>query len=311
MSSNAEKIQTGRLLLRIKNRASKRRILAQAVKSFFDNDLVTSSAAITYFGVLVFFPALLLGLSLTQRFFGDWLYHDILLRLRAFMPGSYEFVERNLEAISQVSTGILIAAFSVLLWAGSWIFSIIERAMCRMWGTCPRSFWHGRLLTVGMIAAIGLVLMASLLATSGLIAVERVAERLPVKAAASVAAVTSLAWQSVFGVLSLLLTSALFMLIYLVMPNEKVRVIEVVPGALIAGVLWEVAKYAFAWTIPYFHYDLLYGTIGAGVALLTWGYISTLIMFFGAQLTAVLHCRALFSDDMERECLDGEEKVER
>jgi membrane protein len=306
MSSNAEKIQTGRLLLRIKNRASKRRILAQAVKSFFDNDLVTSSAAITYFGVLVFFPALLLGLSLTQRFFGDWLYHDILLRLRAFVPGSYEFVERNLEAISQVSTGILVAAFSVLLWAGSWIFSIIERAMCRMWGTCPRSFWHGRLLTVGMIAAIGLVLMASLLATSGLIAVERVAERLPVKAAASVAAVTSLAWQSVFGVLSLLLTSALFMLIYLVMPNAKVRLIEVLPGALIAGVLWEVAKYAFAWTIPYFHYDLLYGTIGAGVALLTWGYISTLIMFFGAQLTAVLHCRALFGEEMGGECPEGE-----
>jgi membrane protein len=311
MSSNAEKLPTGRLMLRIKNRAPKRRILYRALTSFFDNDLVTSAAAATYFGVLVFFPALLLALSLTQRFFGDSFYHDILLRLRAFLPGSYDFVERNLEAISQVSTGILVAAFSVFLWAGSWIFSIIERAMCRMWGTRPRRFWHGRLITIGMIAVIGLVLMASLLATSGLIAVERVAENLPVKAAASVAALTSLVWQSVFVALSLLLTISLFMLIYMIMPNAKVRLIEVLPGAIIAGILWEVAKYAFAWMIPYFHYDLLYGSIGAGVALLTWGYISTLIMFFGAQLTAVLHCRALFSEDMERECVEGEAKAGR
>lgn len=301
MGESTEKIPTGRLWLGIKNRATKRRILHRALKSFFDNDLVTSAAATTYFGVLVFFPALLLALSLTQRFFGDSLYHDILLRLRAFIPGSADFVERNLEAISQVSTGILIAAFTVLLWAGSWIFSIIERAMCRMWGTKPRPFWHGRLLTVGMIAAIGLVLMVSLLVTSSLVAVESVAERLPVKAAASLAAVTSLLWQSIFAALSLLLTISLFALIYLVMPNTKMRLIEVLPGAIIAGVLWEVAKYAFAWTIPYFHYDLLYGSIGAGVALLTWGYISTLIMFFGAQLTAVLHCRAMFGEDMEGE----------
>jgi uncharacterized BrkB/YihY/UPF0761 family membrane protein len=44
---------------------------------------------------------------------------------------------------------------------------------------------------------------------------------------------------------------------------------------------------------------LLYGSIGAGVALLTWGYLSSLIMLFGAQFTAVLHCRHMFGEDME------------
>jgi hypothetical protein len=44
------------------------------------------------------------------------------------------------------------------------------------------------------------------------------------------------------------------------------KVIEVAPGAVIAGALWEAAKYAFAWMLPYFHYDLLYGSIGAAVA---------------------------------------------
>jgi membrane protein len=299
MSSKTANASTGRLLLRIKNRASKRRILYRTVTSFMDNDLLISAAAISYFGMLVLFPALLLVLSLSQQFFGTAFYLDVLARLRAFLPGSYEFVRRNIEAISQVSTGILVTSFLVLLWAGSWIFTVIERAMCRIWGTHPRAFWHGRLLTIGMIAAVGVLLMASVMFTSGVIAVQTAAERLSVRPIPPVARLGSALWQAALAALGLLLTIILFGLIYRFMPNTQVKVIEVLPGAIIAGALWEVAKYGFAWSIPYFHYDLLYGSIGAGVALLTWSYLSSLIMLFGAQLTAVLHCRKLFAEDME------------
>jgi len=58
----------------------------------------------------------------------------------------------------------------------------------------------------------------------------------------------------------------------------------------LAGVLWEAAKFGFAFLLPYFHYDLLYGSIGAAVALLTWVYLSSVIMLFAAQFTALLHC---------------------
>jgi membrane protein len=83
------------------------------------------------------------------------------------------------------------------------------------------------------------------------------------------------------------------------------KVIEVAPGAVIAGALWEAAKYAFAWMLPYFHYDLLYGSIGAAVALLTWSYISSSIMFLGAQLTSVLHCQHVSGEGSNEEC-EGE-----
>lgn len=298
MSSKTDKAPTGRLLLRIKSRATKRRILYLTMTSFLDNDLPISAAAIAYFGLLVIFPTLLLVLNLSQQFFGPSFYQDVLQRLVAFMPGSYEFVKRNMEAVSQTSTGLLVGAASVLLWSGSWIFSVIERAMCRIWGTHPRAFWHGRLLTVWMMATIGMVLTASLLFTSGMFAVRTAAERLPMRSSFVVALLGSAIWQVTLAVLGLILTIMLFGLVYRFMPNTKVAVIEVLPGAIIAGALWEVAKYAFAWMLPYFHYDLLYGSIGAGVALLTWSYLSSLIMLFGAQLTAVLHCRKLFGEDM-------------
>ena len=64
---------------------------------------------------------------------------------------------------------------------------------------------------------------------------------------------------------------------------------EAMPGAILAGIFWEAAKHAFVLLLPYFHYDLVYGSIGAGVALLSWVYISSLIMLFGAQLSGILY----------------------
>jgi membrane protein len=89
-------------------------------------------------------------------------------------------------------------------------------------------------------------------------------------------------------------TIILFTVLYKLLPNTKVPVMEALTGAVLAGVLWEVAKFGFAHLLPYFHYDLLYGSIGAGVALLSWVYLSSVIMLFGAQFTALLHRDHLF-----------------
>jgi membrane protein len=304
MNSSIIKYPTsGRLRFGIKNRTTKRRILFRTVESFLDNDLITSSAAITYFGILFLFPTLLLALSIGERFFGDAISQNFMTRLMTFLPGSADLVKKNLEAISQVSSGLLITALTILLWAGSWIFTVIERAVCRIWGTKPRPFLRGRFLTIGMIAAVGILLLSSVLVTSSVVTIQALMEGLPVKQVpVQIAWFGSILWRTVFASLSLLLTTSLFALIYRVMPNTRIDWFEVIPGAIIAGILWEAAKYGFAWMIPYFHYDLLYGSIGAGVALLTWGYLSSLIMLFGAQLTAVLHCRRLFGEDMEEEC---------
>ena len=73
------------------------------------------------------------------------------------------------------------------------------------------------------------------------------------------------------------------------MPNAHVTVRDTIPGAVIGGLLWEAAKYIFAWTLNYLHYDQIYGSVGAVVAVLTWGYVSSLVLLFGAQLTGVFH----------------------
>jgi membrane protein len=96
-------------------------------------------------------------------------------------------------------------------------------------------------------------------------------------------------WQSLFAAVSYLITVTLFVLVYRFMPRAEVTLRDTLPGAFLAGLLWEIAKYTFAWSLQYFHYDQIYGSVGAVVAVLTWSYVSSLILLFGAQLTAVFH----------------------
>jgi membrane protein len=180
----------------------------------------------------------------------------------------------------------------VVLWAGSWVFAVVERALNRIWGTTARTFLHGRALTLGMIGIVGVLLSASVFVTSVLVALQEIAARLSPRQLENyrlLSSVGSVFWQVVFALVSLLVTFALFVIVYKFMPNVHVPIRDTLPGALIGSLLWEAAKYVFAWSLNYFHYDQIYGSVGAVVAVLTWGYVSSLVLLFGAQLTGVFH----------------------
>ena len=264
-------------------------MIGHALHQFHENDLFTSAAAMSYFGLLTLFPLLLVLLTISNHF--D-LGNEMLLRAVEVYPGSREFLRSTVRSLENVSTGVIVTCCVVTLWAGSWVFNVIENAINRLWGTRPRTFLHGRGLTLAMIGSIGLLLALSVFVTSLLVALRQLASRLTprqLERAAWLAVVGEGFWQFVFYVVSVLVTVALFTLIYRVMPNGRVTLRDSIPGAVVAGLLWEVSKYVFASSLHYFHYDQIYGSVGAVVAVLTWSYVSSLILLFGAQLSVVFH----------------------
>ena len=96
-------------------------------------------------------------------------------------------------------------------------------------------------------------------------------------------------WQTLLASAGALVTIALFSVVYRFVPNGRVTLRDTLPSAVIAGLLWETGKYIFASSLQYFHYDEIYGSVGAVVGVLTWSYVSSLILMFGAQLSVVLH----------------------
>lgn len=277
-------------------KSHRHKILTRSFMSFMDNDLTTAAAAVSYFSMLALFPTLLLLLSIGSRLLGpETVQKYVIGQVLAFLPGASTFVSKNLESISEISTGIILSCMMVMLWAASWMFTVIEKALNRVWGTYPRSFLHGRAVNIAVMSLVFFLLAASALFTAFVTGVRSAANRIPLKLTPWLVALSGYAWQTIFVIASLAVTVILFAVLYKLLPNAKVSVLEALPGAVLAGVFWEAAKFGFAYLLPYFHYDLLYGSIGAGVALLTWVYTSSVIMLFGAQFTALLHRDHLFN----------------
>ncbi|MEN3327069.1 MAG: rane protein, partial [Acidobacteriota bacterium] len=256
---------------------------------FHENDLFTSSAAMSYFGLMALFPALLLMLALSNKLAAG---SQLLTHAVDVYPGSAKFLRETIEAFSDPGWGAIVTCIVLVFWAGSWVFAVIERALNRIWGAVSRAFLHGRALTIGMVGLVGLLLAFSVLTTSILVAFHEMAGRLSprqLERYTLVASVGSAFWQVLFAAVSYLVTVVLFVLVYRFMPKAEVTLRDTLPGAFLAGLLWEIAKYVFASSLNYFHYDQIYGSVGAVVAVLTWSYVSSLILLFGAQLTAVFH----------------------
>jgi membrane protein len=273
----------------VKNRSPWGSMLSRTLHQFHENDLFTSSAAMSYFGLMALFPALLLLLALSNKLAAGT---EMLAHAVDVYPGSTKFLRDTIGAFSDLGFGAVVTCVILVFWAGSWVFAVIERALNRIWGATSRTFWHGRALTLGMVGLVGLLLSASVLVTSALVALREVAVRLSPRQIARYQLLSSVGsgfWQVIFATGSYLITVALFVVVYRFMPRTEVSLRDTLPGAFLAGLLWELAKYVFAWSLGYFHYDQIYGSVGAVVAVLTWSYVSSLILLFGAQLTAVFH----------------------
>jgi membrane protein len=273
----------------VRNRSPWRSMLGRALHQFHENDLFTSAAAMSYFGLMALFPALLLMFALSNKLAAG---SQLFAHAVDVYPGSSKFLRETIEAFSDLGFGAITTCIVLVFWAGSWVFAVIERALNRIWGAVSRTFLHGRALTIGMVGLVGLLLASSVLVTSILVAFREMAVRLSprqLERYTLVASVGSAFWQVLFFAVSYLVTVALFVLVYRFMPKAEVTLRDTLPGAFLAGLLWEIAKYGFASSLNYFHYDQIYGSVGAVVAVLTWSYVSSLILLFGAQLTAVFH----------------------
>jgi membrane protein len=273
----------------VRNRSPWGSMLSHTLHQFHENDLFTSAAAMSYFGLMALFPALLLLLAISNKLAAG---SQMLAHAVDVYPGSRDFLRDTIEAFANIGFGGIITCIILVLWAGSWVFAVIERALNRIWGAISRTFWHGRALTIGMVGVVGLLLSLSVLVTSALVALREIAADLSPRQIARytlLLSVGSAFWQVVFAAGSYLITVALFVLVYRLLPRAAVTWRDTLPGAFLGGLLWELAKYIFAASLGYFHYDEIYGSVGAVVAVLTWSYVSSLILLFGAQLTAVFH----------------------
>jgi len=262
-------------------------VARETLAAFTRDKGTTLAAAIAYYTLLSIFP-LLLGLLavLGVVVSAPDARTQLVTAVAALFPGAGELIRGTVQDVVDGRGAAGLVATLGLLWAARGVFEVITQALDRVWQTQhERGFLLSAALAVGMVLAVALIFVASLLLSAGLEVALKF--QLPVLGL-SLAALPLL--MPLLGLaFPLLITFAIFAALYWIGPNRAVPWGCAWPGALLASILFELSKQAFALYLSSFaHLNAVYGSIGAVVALLTWAYYVAIVLLVGAEFNAVL-----------------------
>jgi membrane protein len=264
-------------------------VLRRTATEFSEDNLTDWAAALTYYGLLALFPALIALVSIVGLFADPQSTTEKLTDIVTQIgPSSAaETFSGPIESITsnRSAAGVLFVVGIVgALWSASGYIGAFMRASNVIYETPEgRPIWRLRplqiLITLVMVILVALLAVALVL--TGPI-VDQVAE--PLGISSTVTDVWDIAKWPVMVVVVLTIIAVL----YYSTPNVKLRGFKwVTPGSVFALLVWVLASAAFALYVANFSsYDKTYGALGGVVVMLMWLWITNLALLFGQELNA-------------------------
>ncbi len=244
-----------------------------------NHDAAHMAAGVAYYAFLSIFP-LLLGLIALFGFFlpSVNLQDELLNYVGDNIPGATNILKQNIASIIDLRGAMGILSILLFFWGASAMFRAVSRAINHAWDISRyRPFLIRKSRELGMALSTGILFLLSL-GASAIISILRGVFDLPV-ADLIIVNVSS-------RLLAFLLILAVFLLLYKLIPNTKTYWRYIWPGALLAAILFEIARTLFVFYIENFaNYQLIYGSIASIIVLLVWIYYSAFIMILGAEFT--------------------------
>jgi membrane protein len=261
-------------------------ILKGTAASWSNHNAQRLGAALAYYTVFAIAPLFIIVLAVAGFVFGaDAARHQLFNELRTLVGDQGG---RAVEAIvaagnrPNVGTSATIIAGATLLVGAAGVFVQLQGALNTVWdlrrtpGKAIRRFIKLRLLSFAMVLAIGFLLLVSLVVSAALTAVQTyMSHLLPGQAL----------WQLVNFLLSIVVVTLLFAMIFKVLPDARIAWRDVWVGALLTAVLFSLGKFLLSLYLGKSTLTSVYGAAGSLVVLLVWVYYSSQILLFGAEFT--------------------------
>ena len=254
-------------------------MLAGAARETLKPGAAIAAAAIAYFALFSLFPLTLLSISIASFTLGPLVDQQIVVqRLEFIAPALGQLLGQNIDEIIRGRGPVTSVALVGLIWSASSIFFTLTQTLNEIWGNKrSRPVWKRRGLAILFVLTfVGPALFLASFASS-IIANLRTwlpDPIIPIGGGFSF-------------VVAILLDVSLFMVLYIMLPHGASTWREILPGAIGAGLLWELAKKAFLFLVSTYLSvsNLVYGSVAAMIAFLAWAYLSGLIFLFGAFLS--------------------------
>ncbi len=263
--------------------------LRGAAARFYRDGCPTLAAAISFYALLSLIPVLFLVIALAGYVIGSSqdTYGAVLQWVREFIPHLSDDFTRNLEWVVQNRGRLSWLGLGSLIIAASLVFQAVEFALDRVFAVdLRRGFWRSRFLSLCVVVGMGVVLLFSFyvgvlfhalradpnLAPLGHDLVMPMARYLRVQYFTSVALVVGA-----------------FTLSLRVFPHAPVSWREAFIGGCVGATLWEVGRRVFLWYLANLaQFYVVYGSLGALVAVMVWIYMSATIFLYAAEFVVAL-----------------------
>jgi len=268
---------------------SKGAVLKRTVREFKEDNLTDWAAALTYYGVLAIFPALLALISILGLL-GESTTQTLIDNISQVAPGSAKDIAtdaiENLQS-NQGAAGIaFVVGLALALWSASGYVAAFMRASNSIYDVD-----EGRPIYKTLPVRLGttLVLLILMVVTIvGIAVTGPVAEQVGKLFGLEDTAVD--VWNIAKWPVLLLIVSFMFAFLYWAAPNAKQPGFKwVSPGGILGVVIWVIASVAFAFYVANFaSYNKTYGSLGGVIVFLVWLWISNIAILLGAEFNAEL-----------------------
>jgi membrane protein len=267
-------------------------LLKRLYRAYQEDLLFDSAAQLSYYFLFSLFPFLFFLVTLMAYLPLAAAMERLLPELRVLAPVQVSsFIEQHLRALTaEQRPKLLVFGFLVSVFSASRGVDAIRRVLNLAYDVKEsRPLWKTQLISIGLtIAGAALAMSGIALLVAGGDVGLWLAERLDVERV-YVLAVHELRWP-VTG----LLIAALVALGYYLLPDVEQKMKFMIPGAIVATLLWACATWGFGQYVAAFGtYNVTYGSLGGMVVLLVWLYLSGLVFVLGGTLNAVLEHASL------------------
>ena len=264
-------------------------VLKRTIREFKEDELVDRAAALTYYGVLAIFPAILALVSVLGLV-GQSATQPLIDNLGKVAPGPakdiFTTAIQNLQKSRGAGGIIFIVGLALALWSASGYVAAFMRASNAIYEIEEgRPIWKKAPVRLGVTLVLVVLLAITALAvvlTGGL------AQQAGNLLGLGKSAVT--VWDIAKWPVLLLIVSVMFAILYWASPNVKQPGFRwFTPGGILAVIVWILASAAFAFYVANFgSYNKTYGALGGVIIFLVWLWLSNIAVLLGAEFNAEL-----------------------
>ncbi len=264
--------------------------LKQVFTEFIEDDILKYSASLAYYTVFSLAPVLIVIISICGVLFGkEAIQGQVYGQIKGLVGGAAAIqIQDTIKNIHLTGNNIFATIISiiVLLIGATGIFGEVQDSLNKIWGLrikTRKTWWKliiNRLLSFSLIISIGFIMMVSLLLNALVSAFGHYLARYFSEFSVILVQITD-------SVLTFVITTFLFSLMFKMLPDAKIKWKDVLIGGLITSIFFTLGKLAIGYYLGSSNIASVYGAAGSIMIIMVWVYYSSIILYLGAEFTKV------------------------